>query len=308
MKHISVLLEEAVFSLSLQEDSVVVDATLGYGGHSSEILKRVKRGCLFAFDRDKQAILASDKRLSQIGTNYVIIKSNFCNMKEELLKRDVTKVDAILFDLGVSSPQLDEAERGFSYHEDARLDMRMDQEQAFSAYELVNNYTEEQLTDIFFRYGEDKFSRRIARKIVEAREEKPIETTLQLVEIIKSAVPEKARREKHPARQIFQAIRIEVNQELAILEQSLTDAFDLLKPGGRLAVITFHSLEDRIVKDLFKRVSQVDPKVKGLPNIPESYLPDYRLVSQKAMKPSVEEIEQNKRARSSKLRVIERVK
>lgn len=307
-QHISVLLEEAIESLSLHESSVVVDATLGYGGHSSEILKRIKRGCLFAFDRDNQAIEASYKRLSQIGDNFVIIKSNFCNMKEELQKRNITSVDAILFDLGVSSPQLDEASRGFSYHEDARLDMRMDQEQAFSAYELVNTYTEEQLTDIFFRYGEDKFSKNIARKIVQARSEKPIETTLELVEVIKSAVPEKARREKHPARKIFQAIRIEVNQELTILENSLKDALSLLKPGGRLSVITFHSLEDRITKDLFRKVTEVDPIMKGLPNIPDLYLPDYRLVHHKAIVPSDEEIAMNNRARSSKLRVIERIK
>ncbi len=308
MKHVSVLLEEAIQSLNLKEDSIVVDATLGYGGHSSEILKRVKRGWLFGFDQDQEAIAASQERLGNIASNFTIIKSNFVYMKEELAKKNISGVDAILFDLGVSSPQLDDATRGFSYHEDARLDMRMDQEQAFSAYDVVNTYTEEELADIFFRYGEDKFSRSIAKKIVAARKLHPIETTLELVEIIKSAVPEKARREKHPARQIFQAIRIEVNHELEILEQSIQNAMSLLNKDGRLAIITFHSLEDRIVKDLFKKATAIDPVVKGLPVIPDEYLPTYRLISQKAIVPSKEEIERNSRARSSKLRVIERIK
>ena len=307
-KHISVLLTESISSLNLKEDSIVVDATLGYGGHSSNILMRINKGYLFAFDQDSEAIRHSTDRLKNIGTNFTIIKSNFVNMKEELEKLGVTKVDAVLFDLGVSSPQLDDADRGFSYHNDAKLDMRMDREAKLSAYEVVNNYSKEELASIFKKYGEDKFAKIIAKKIVEYRESKPIETTLELVEIIKSAVPIKFRLDKHPARQIFQAIRIEVNHELDVIEPALSQALSLLNVGGRCAVITFHSLEDRIVKNYFKKMSEVDSKVKGMPNIPSSYLPDFRLVENKAIIPSDEEILNNPRARSSKLRVIERIK
>ena len=307
-KHISVLLQESVDALNLKEDSIIVDCTLGYGGHSSYILQRIKKGFLFAFDQDSEAIRHSTNRLQAIGTNFTIIKSNFVNLKEELEKRDVTEVDGILFDLGVSSPQLDDATRGFSYHEDARLDMRMDKSNPLSAYEVVNTYSQKELADIFYKYGEDKFSRNIAKKIVEYRAQKPIETTLELVEIIKSAVPMKKRKEKHPARQIFQAIRIEVNHELDILEPALEQALSLLKVGGRVAVITFHSLEDRIVKQYFKEKCKIDDKVKGLPNIPEEYLPDFQLVVNKAILPSKEELEHNNRSRSAKLRVIERIK
>ena len=221
MKHKSVLLEETIETLNLQEDSIVVDCTLGYGGHSSEILKRIKRGYLFAFDQDQEAIDASSVRLSEIGNNFTIIKSNFVYLKEKLKREGVEQVDAILFDLGVSSPQLDEKERGFSYHQDAKLDMRMDRDQPFSAYELVNTYSEGQLVDIFYRFGEEKFSRSIARAIVKKRATHPIETTLELAEVIKNAVPERVRREKHPARKVFQSIRIEVNHELDILEKSI---------------------------------------------------------------------------------------
>ena len=307
-KHISVLLTESISSLNLKEDSIVVDATLGYGGHSSNILMRINKGYLFAFDQDSEAIRHSTDRLNEIGTNFTIIKSNFVKMKDELEKLGVEKVDAVLFDLGVSSPQLDDADRGFSYHNDARLDMRMDKEAKLSAYEVVNNYSKEELASIFKKYGEDKFAKIIAKKIVEYRESKPIETTLELVEIIKSAVPIKFRLDKHPARQIFQAIRIEVNHELDVIEPALSQALSLLNVGGRCAVITFHSLEDRIVKNYFKKMSEVDSKVKGMPNIPSSYLPDFRLVENKAIIPSDEEILNNPRARSSKLRVIERIK
>ena len=307
-KHISVLLEESIDALNLKENSVVVDCTLGYGGHSSYILKRIKRGYLFAFDQDSEAIRHSTDRLTAIGTNFTIIKSNFVNLKEELNSRDVEEVDAILFDLGVSSPQLDEKKRGFSYHEDAKLDMRMDQESTLTAYDVVNKYSKEKLQEIFYKYGEDKFSKNIAKKIVEYREQKSIETTLELVDIIKSAVPMKYRKDKHPARQIFQAIRIEVNHELDVLEPALEQALSLVKVGGRVAVITFHSLEDRIVKRYFKEKTKIDDKVKGLPNIPEQYLPNYRLVVNKAILPSKEELEKNNRARSAKLRVIERIK
>ena len=308
MKHISVLLQESISSLNLKENSIVVDATLGYGGHSSNILERVNKGYLFAFDQDSEAIRYSTDRLNKIGTNFTIIKSNFVNMKEELNKRDINKVDAVLFDLGVSSPQLDDESRGFSFHNDARLDMRMDREKKLSAYEVVNEYSEQDLSRIFYKYGEDKFSKSIARKIVEYRKNKPIETTLELVEVIKSGVPMKYRINKHPARQIFQAIRIEVNHELDVIEPALSQALELLKVGGRVAVITFHSLEDRLVKNYFKEKTKVDDKVKGMPNIPDEYLPDFKLVVNKAIIPSEEEIENNPRARSSKLRVIERIK
>ena len=286
MKHISVLLQESISSLNLKENSIVVDATLGYGGHSSNILERVNKGYLFAFDQDSEAIRYSTDRLNKIGTNFTIIKSNFVNMKEELNKRDINKVDAVLFDLGVSSPQLDDESRGFSFHNDARLDMRMDREQKLSAYEVVNEYSEQDLSRIFYKYGEDKFSKSIARKIVEYRKNKPIETTLELVEVIKSGVPMKYRINKHPARQIFQAIRIEVNHELDVIEPALSQALELLRVGGRVAVITFHSLEDRLVKNYFKEKTKVDDKVKGMPNIPDEYLPDFKLVVNKAIIPS----------------------
>lgn len=306
--HISVLLEEAIQGLNLKEDGIYVDCTLGYAGHSSEILKRVRRGCLFAFDQDSDAIKYSREKLSKIGDNFTIIYSNFVNIKEELLKRDVTKVDGILFDLGVSSVQLDEADRGFSYHQDAHLDMRMDRNQELSAYEVVNNYEEAKLRDIFFKYGEEKYSSSIARAIVKYRENKKIETTLELVEIIKSAMPMKAKRDKHPARKVFQAIRIEVNHELDILDKAIRDSLDLLDINGRLAIITFHSLEDRIVKNIFKEVTHIDERVKGLPNIPEEYLSNFRLVNNKAIIPSDMELDNNNRSRSAKLRIIERIR
>ena len=306
--HISVLLEESVSSLNLSCDSVVVDATLGYGGHSSEILKRIKEGHLFAFDQDSEAIRHSTNRLSEIGTNFTIIKSNFVHMKEKLEEQGVTKVHSVLFDLGVSSPQLDEGDRGFSYHQDAKLDMRMDQSQDFSAYDVVNTYDINKLTQIFNKYGESKFSRNIAKKIVEYREHKNIETTLELVEVIKTAVPMKFRIEKHPARQIFQAIRIEVNHELDVIEPALSQALSLIEVGGRVSVITFHSLEDKIVKKYFKEKCDIDLKIKGMPNIPDEYLPDFKLVVNKAILPTEEELKNNPRARSAKLRVIERIK
>lgn len=306
--HISVLLQESIDSLNIKEDGIYVDCTLGYAGHSGEILKRIKRGSLFAFDQDQTAIDYSKQKLEKIGSNFTIIKSNFSFLKEKLQELGVEKVDGILFDLGVSSPQLDDAERGFSFHQDAKLDMRMDQEQELSAYEVVNQYPEKELARIFFQYGEEKYANGIAKSIVKARSEKEIETTLELVEIIKNSVPEKYRREKHPARKVFQAIRIEVNHELEILESSLRDALSMLDIHGRLAVITFHSLEDRIVKNLFRFLTQIDEKVKGLPKIPENYLPDYQLVTTKAIIPSKKELEENERSRSSKLRVIERIK
>ena len=307
-KHKSVLLQEAISSLNLKDNDIIVDATLGYGGHSSYILDRIKKGYLFAFDQDSEAIRHSTSRLSKIGTNFTIIKSNFFNMREKLLELGVEKVDGVLFDLGVSSPQLDDKERGFSYHQDAKLDMRMDQSQDLSAYDVVNTYTKDELSRIFKKYGEDKFANNIAKKIVEYRDNKPIETTLELVDIVKSAVPMKFRLDKHPAKQIFQAIRIEVNHELDVIEPALEQALSLLKVGGRVAVITFHSLEDRLVKNYFKEKCMVDPKLKGMPNIPDEYLPDFSLVTTKPILPSNLEIEENPRARSAKLRVIQRIK
>ena len=307
-KHISVLLEESISSLNLDESSIIVDATLGYGGHSSNILERIKRGHLFAFDQDSEAIRHSTDRLKKIGTNFTIIKSNFVHLKEELNKLNVYKIDGALFDLGVSSPQLDDEERGFSFHNDAKLDMRMDRNQRLSAYEVVNNYSKEELSKIFYKYGEDKFANNIAKKIVEYRQTKPIETTLELVEVIKTAVPMKFRIDKHPARQIFQAIRIEVNHELDVIEPAINQALEMLNVGGRVCVITFHSLEDRLVKNIFKEKCKIDDRVKGLPNIPDEFLPDFKLVYNKAIAPSEEELLKNPRARSSKLRVIERIK
>lgn len=308
MKHISVLLNEAIDALNLKEDSIIVDATLGYGGHSSYILARIKEGFLFAFDQDSEAIRYSTNRLNEIGTNFTIIKSNFCNMRQKLEEENVSSVDGVLFDLGVSSPQLDDASRGFSFHEDARLDMRMDTSSSFSAYNVVNEYSQKELSRIFQDYGESQFSNNIAKHIVDYREKKKIETTLELVEIIKEAVPLKFRLHKHPARQIFQALRIEVNHELDVIEPTLKQALSLLNVGGRVVVITFHSLEDRIVKNYFKKVTKIDDRVKGFPSIPDEYLPDFRLVYHKAIVATEEEVSNNKRARSAKLRVIERVK
>ena len=306
--HISVLLNESINALNLKEDGIYVDCTLGYAGHSSEILKRIRRGCLFAFDQDKDAINYSREKLSKIGDNFTIIDSNFVHIKEKLKEQGITKVDGILFDLGVSSVQLDQDTRGFSYHNDARLDMRMDQNQKLSAYEVVNEYDEKSLIDIFYKYGEEKFSPVIAKNIVKYRQTKKIETTLELVEIIKKSYPAKARKEKHPARKVFQAIRIEVNNELNVLEKALTDALDLLNVGGRLAVISFHSLEDRIVKNIFREKTELDDLVKGLPIIPEEYIKEYKLVVNKPIIPSDEELEFNNRSRSAKLRVIEKIK
>jgi len=306
--HISVLKDELIDNLNLREDSIIVDGTLGYAGDSSIILERIKKGFLFAFDQDSEAIEYSTNLLNKIGTNFTIIKSNFVNLEEELNKRGVEKIDGAIFDLGVSSPQLDNKERGFSYHEDARLDMRMDKDNKVDAYYVVNNYSLTDLNRIFKEYGEARFSYQIAKKIVNKREEKPIETTLELVDIIKSAVPEKEKRKKHPAKQIFQAIRIEVNHELDVIKPALKQALKMLKVGGRVEVITFHSLEDKIVKKYFKEVCAIDDKIKGLPNISTEYLPDFKLVVNKAITPKDKELKENNRARSAKLRIIERIK
>lgn len=304
--HKSVLLNECIKYLNLKDDSIIVDATLGYAGHSSNILKNIPNGYLYAFDQDEEAIKNSSEKLKKISNNYEIISSNFVEMKKELGKRKITKVDGILFDLGVSSPQLDEKERGFSFHEDARLDMRMNQKQKLSAYEVVNEYKLEDLIRIFREYGEEKYATSIAKRIVDVRKSKKIETTLELVDIIKSSVPEKYKREKHPARKVFQAIRIEVNKELDVFSSALNQALELLKVNGRICVITFHSLEDKICKERFKKVSDIKSELKKMPVIPDSYLPQFKII--KTVLPTKEEIENNPRARSAKLRVIERVK
>lgn len=304
--HISVLLNESIEYLNLKEDSVIVDCTLGYGGHSSNVLKEIKKGFLFAFDQDEEAIKFSNKRLSEIASNYEIIYSNFVNIKKELEKRNVKEVDGILYDLGVSSPQLDQADRGFSFHNDAVLDMRMDKNQSLSALTVVNEYSLADLIRIFRDYGEEKYASGIAKRIVDYRSNKEIRTTGELVDIIKTGVPEKYRREHHPARKVFQAIRIEVNHELDVFESSLKQALDLIKIGGRICVITFHSLEDRICKNIFKEVSSVPKELAGLPIIPEEYQPRYKVIANIA--PTNTEIDENIRSRSARLRVIERVR
>lgn len=304
--HTSVLLKESIEYLNLKEDAIVVDCTLGYGGHSSEILKRIPKGHLYAFDQDEEAINSARERLSQIASNFTIIKSNFVHLKEKLQELGVTKVDGILFDLGVSSPQLDEEERGFSFHKEASLDMRMDQSQSKNAKEVVNTYSYEDLVHIMRVYGEEKFAPRIAKSIVEQRKEKTIETTLELVSIIRDSVPEKYRREHHPARKVFQAIRIEVNDELNVFEKALASAFEILNVEGRICVITFHSLEDSICKKMMKEVSSLPSELKNLPVVPKELEPNFHMI--KTLSPSREELKVNRRARSSKLRVIEKVK
>ena len=306
--HYSVLLEESISNLNIKEDGIYVDATLGFAGHSSEILKRIQKGYLFAFDQDIDACQASNLKLSKVGNNFKIINDNFVNIKKRLEENDIYHVDGILYDLGVSSPQLDIASRGFSYHNDARLDMRMNQNSSLSAYEVVNNYSEKALTDIFYKYGEEKYAKKIASNIVKYRENKEIVTTLELVDIIKTSVPFKAMRESHPARKVFQAIRIEVNDELNVLKVSLEDAIKLLNINGRICVITFHSLEDRIVKEIFNKYTKVNQELNNLPFIPEEYLPNYKLINTKVIIPSNKELTENNRSRSAKLRVIERVK
>lgn len=302
--HYSVLLNESIDGLNIKSNGIYIDATLGYGGHSEAILKKLTDGYLIAFDSDQEAIDYSRDRLSKISNNFKLIHSNFENMKSELNELGITKVDGIVFDLGFSSPQIDDESRGFSFQKDARLDMRMNKEQKLSAYEVVNNYKVEELTDIFYRYAEEKYSKAIAKRIVERR---PINTTLELVDAILSSVPTKYANTRHPERVIFQAIRIEVNRELKVLESVLPDAIELLNEGGRISVITFHSLEDRIVKQTFKCNSEVNDLVKGLPVIPEGYKPKLKLINRKPILPSEEEIKENSRSKSAKLRIVERI-
>lgn len=309
-KHYSVLLEESIEGLHIREDGIYVDGTLGRGGHSSEILKRIPKGHLYAFDRDETAIAESRVRLEAIADNFTLIHANFSQMREKLAAYGITEVDGMLFDLGVSSPQFDEASRGFSYRFDAPLDMRMDQSQTLDAYEVVNHWDYHQLLEIFYKYGEDKFSKQIARKIEKRREEKPIETTLELVDVIKSALPSKVLNAKgHPAKKIFQAIRIAVNDELGELAMLLDEALDMLAVNGRLCVISFHSLEDRMVKEAFVKASSVPQIDKRIPMLPKDMpIPPYRLVSKKPISAGHEELEENNRSHSAKLRIIERTR
>lgn len=309
MKHYSVLLEESIEGLAIKEDGVYVDGTLGRGGHSAQILQRIPKGQLYAFDRDQSAIDESRERLSAIASNFTIIHNRFSTLKEELNKRGISEIDGMVLDLGVSSPQFDEADRGFSYRFDAPLDMRMDQSQEVSAWTVVNTWDYHDLVKIFFQYGEDAFSKQIARKIEQRRLEKTIDTTFELVDVIKSALPSKVLNKKgHPAKKIFQAIRIAVNDELRELQIVVEDALTMLRVDGRLAIITFQSLEDRIVKDAFAKrctVKQIDKRIPLLPQDMEQA--KYRLINKKPILASDEELEENNRSHSAKLRIIEKI-
>ena len=298
--HKSVLFDEAIKALDLNENKIIVDGTAGGGGHSGEIAKRAKR--VISIDQDPDAITVLNERLGD-KENVTIVHDNICNIKNIISNLNIEKIDGLLLDLGVSSFQLDTAERGFSFHKDAPLDMRMSKS-GLSAYDVVNNYDERQLADIIYRYGEEKFSRRIATNIVKARAKKPIETTFELVDIIKSSMPQKAMRDAHPARRTFQAIRIEVNAELDVLKSTLEDAFDILAPGGRIAIITFHSLEDRIVKEQFAKWCQGCTCPKEFPVCVCGKKPKGKTF--KSISPSKEELEENPRARSSRLRIFEK--
>ena len=305
-KHYSVLLEEAVEGLNIKEDGIYVDCTLGGAGHSLEILKKLTTGKLYAFDQDNVALENAKIKLSEYADKVVFIKSNFENLKEKLAEQNVYEVDGVLYDLGVSSPQLDTPERGFSYNYDTRLDMRMDTDASISAYEVVNEYSYHDLVRIFYRYGEEKFSKQIARNIEKKRELAPIETTFQLVDIIKESIPAAKRRTGgHPAKRVFQAIRIAVNNELSVFENSLEQAIDIVKVGGRISVITFHSLEDRLCKQIFNSYAKNKEIPKNLPILPNESLSKLKLITRKPICPSDKELEENNRSRSAKLRVAE---
>jgi len=305
--HKTVLLKETVDGLHIKPDGIYVDCTLGGGGHSAYLLKQLTGGHLYAFDQDETAIQHAKEKFAHDQNRITFIKSNFRYLKSELNARGVQAVDGILYDLGVSSPQLDTPERGFSYQHDAPLDMRMDLDAPLTAYEVVNEWPYEKLVRIFFRYGEEKFSKQIARKIEASRAKKPIETTGELADLIKEAIPAPARRKGgHPAKRVFQAIRIAVNDELSAFETSLTDAISLLKPGGRVSVITFHSLEDRICKNILKEYSSAGDLPHGLPVIPKEYEPVLKLITRKPIVPNDEEVGGNNRSRSAKLRIAEK--
>ncbi len=308
--HVTVLLHETIDMLDVKPDGIYVDATLGGAGHSEYLLSKLsEKGHLYAFDQDQNAIDNAQERLAPYIEKGMVtfIKDNFRHLQARLREAGVQEIDGICYDLGVSSPQLDQRERGFSYKKDAPLDMRMNQDASLTAYEVVNHYDYHDLVRIFFKYGEDKFSKQIARKIEQAREVKPIETTTELAEIIKSAKPAKELKKKgHPAKQIFQAIRIEVNDELGAADESIQQAMDMLALDGRISVITFHSLEDRLTKQLFKEASTVEVP-KGLPFIPDDLKPKMELVSRKPILPSAEELEANNRSHSAKLRVARKI-
>ena len=302
-EHITVLKEEAVAALNIKENGIYVDATLGGGGHSSLILSKLNNGHLYSFDQDDYAISRAKVILDSVGSNYTIIKSNFVNLKDRLNELGVYHIDGILYDLGVSSFQFDMEERGFSYRLDGPLDMRMNQNQELSAKTIVNEWPVSKLIEIFYRYGEEKFAKQIAFQIDKVRKEKEISTTFELVDIIKSALPQKVLKQKgHPAKQVFQALRVAVNDELAVFEKSLLDALDMLNPDGRAVVITFQSLEDRICKSIFKEKSTLDIP-EGLPVIIKEEAP-FELISRKPILPTEEELNNNNRSHSAKMRIL----
>ena len=304
-EHVPVLLKEVINGLNINPSGIYLDLTVGRGGHSSEILSRLKDGFLICVDQDEEAITASKARLSQISERFTVVRSNFANIETILEEQNVSMVDGILMDLGVSSPQFDKGERGFSYNADARLDMRMDQRHALTAYQIVNTYSLEDLTKILQTYGEEKYSFSIAKNIIKAREVNPIETTFQLVDIIKKSKPMKElKKVGHPAKQVFQALRIAVNDELNVLVKALEGALKHLKPGGRLAVITFHSGEDRIVKNIFKEAAvEIGNRIDGPMTTVEK---EYYLINHKPITASEDELERNHRSASAKLRIIAR--
>lgn len=306
MEHKTVLLNEGVDGLNIKPDGIYVDATLGGGGHSSLILSKLTTGHLYAFDQDDYAISVSKERLDKIGHNYTIVRSNFVNIKEELAKLNVFKIDGIIYDLGVSSFQFDDFSRGFSYKENEILDMRMDKNQKLDAKFIVNNYSLQELSNIISKYGEEDFAYKIASNIVKTREQKSIETTFDLVEIIKQSLPQKVLNKKgHPAKKTFQALRIAVNDELNVFEKSLNQAIELLSIGGRVVVISFHSLEDRIAKHTFKELS-TEKFVRGIPvSLGEPIL---KLITRHPILPSDDEILENSRSHSAKMRIAEKQK
>lgn len=306
--HISVLLNECIEGLNIKENGIYVDGTLGGGGHSSHIAAKLTTGRLIGIDQDTDAIQAASKRLEPYKNVFTAVHSNFYNVREVLDNLGIEKVDGFLLDLGVSSYQLDEADRGFSYMHDAPLDMRMNRENEYSAWNVVNEKSEKELNDIIFKYGEEKWAKRIAQFIVQERAIKPIETTYELVEVIKKAVPKGARRDgPHPAKRTFQAIRIEVNGELAILDKTVDDMVASLNPGGRLCIITFHSLEDRIIKNAMKRHENPCVCPPEFPVCVCGKKPDGKVITRKPILPSDEELELNPRSRSAKLRILERI-
>lgn len=306
-KHISVLLNETIDSLNIKPDGIYVDCTLGGGGHSIEILKRLSpQGRLIGIDQDKDALKAASEKLKEFN-NVTYVHNNFYNIDDILEELNLAEVDGITMDLGVSSYQLDEASRGFSYMSEAPLDMRMDRSKSFSAYDVVNSYSEQELFKVIIEYGEDSFARNIARSIVKKRKDKPIETTKELVEIIDKAIPNKFKKNGHPAKKTFQAIRIEVNKELDILDKAINDSVNRLKKGGRLSIITFHSLEDRIVKNKFKLLQNPCTCPPDFPVCVCGKKPVIKIITRKPIEPSEEEKKENSRSKSAKLRVCEKI-